>query len=451
MKRDPVPTRRTAVVVGASMAGLSAAAVLSSRFDEIVIVERDLLPGVPAVRRGVPQGRHAHALLAGGSGRLEGWFPGLTDELVADGARHVDIGHDVLWHQGGLRHRFPSGVRAPVASRELIEHHVRRRTLALPNVTLRTGVGGAGVTVSADGGTVTGLSLDDGTTLPSDLVVDASGRAARSLRWLSALGFEQPPTSIVHVDVAYATRMVRRDPSHDSWWTVAMVISGPPAGRLGVVIPVGDDRWMVTLCGVHGDHPPLDGPGFLDFARSLPSPELADVLEAGEALTEVTSHRIPSSQRRHPERMERVPAGLVLVGDSLCSFNPTYGQGMSTAALQAEALGRALDNVRTLDERFVRAYYRQAGKAIAPAWQLTTGADFTLPATTGPKPPGTDVVNRYMPSVLRAGQVSEDVARRFIEVTSLIRPPSALMTPRLIAKVLLANRRVATVPPVTVP
>src|SRR5439155_21282586 len=97
------------------------------------------------------------------------------------------------------------------------------------------------------------------------------------------------------------------------------------------------------LAGMHGDRPPTDDGGMLAFARSLPSPEIARVLEACTPLADVVTHRLPSNQRRHVERLGRVPGGLVLLGDSVCSFNPTYGQGMSTAALQAEALGGALD------------------------------------------------------------------------------------------------------------
>ncbi|MDP8937500.1 MAG: tryptophan 7-halogenase, partial [Actinomycetota bacterium] len=182
MSSNVRPPRLRAVVVGASLAGLSSVAVLADRFDEVVVVERDDLPSSPRERCGVPQGRHAHALLPCGLTRLEGWFPGLTGQLVSDGAAYLDAGKDVLWYQGGgLRRTFVSGVKGPVASRALIEHHVRRRALVLPNVTLRT-AGAVGATFSPDGGTVTGLELDDGTVIGADLIVDASGRPARSVR-----------------------------------------------------------------------------------------------------------------------------------------------------------------------------------------------------------------------------------------------------------------------------
>ena len=453
--------RSTAVVIGGSMAGLSAAAVLSPRFDSVVIVERDVVPDHPADRKGVPQGRHAHGLLPPGMIRLEGWFPGLIDELVAAGAPLLDIGNDALWFQGGYRRRFPTAIKGPLASRALLEFHVRRRTLALANVTLRAGAGAAGLLTDDEGTRVTGVALADGTELAADLVVDASGRQGRSLRWLEELGYDAPPTTEITIDVAYASRIYHRDPSRRPGFEFALVLAGPPTGRQGVAFPLEPDghtgppsrggRWIVTLAGLHGERPPSDDAGFLAFARSLPSPEIAELVESSVPLGDIVTHRLHSNQRRHVERMRRVPGGLVLLGDAVCSFNPTYGQGMTTATLQAEALGHALDRAGALDARFVKAFYKRAAKAITPAWQITTGADFALPATQGKKAPGTDLLNRYMPQVFKAAQVDEAVCLRVIEVTTLLRPPPALLTPAMLVKVFRAARRVPAPAPAPVP
>jgi 2-polyprenyl-6-methoxyphenol hydroxylase-like FAD-dependent oxidoreductase len=441
------PCRNTAVVIGASMAGLSAAAVLSSRFASVVVVERDVLPDDPDNRKGVPQGRHAHGLLPAGLSRLVDWFPGITEELLAAGATYADIGGDVVWFQGdGYRARFATGMAGPLASRPLLEHVVRRRTLALPNVSLRTGAGATGLITTDDRATVTGVSLQDGTSLAADLVVDASGRVGHSLRWLRELGYQPPPTTEIDIDVAYASRRVRLTGAAPDW-KFAISLGGPPSGRWGVAFPLESGDWIVTLTGLHGDRPPTDDPGFLAFARSLPSPEVAGVLESAVPTSPIVTHRLRSNQRRHVERMRDVPGGLVMLGDAVCSFNPTYGQGMSTATLQAEALSQALDRTTTTDARFVRAFYKRAAKAITPAWQLTTGADFALPGTIGHKPPGTDLMNRYMRHVLRASQVSENVAMRVIEVTTLLRPPPALLTPAMLVAVFRGSRRAARMAP----
>ena len=450
MSNRPSP-RSTAVVIGGSMAGLSAAAVLAPRFDAVIIVERDVVPDHPADRKGVPQGRHAHGLLPPGMIRLEGWFPGLVEELAVDGAPVLDIGRDALWYQDGYRLRFATGIKGPLASRALLEFHVRRRTLALPNVTLLSGAGVVGLLTDEEGTQVNGVHLADGTDLPADLVVDASGRQGRSLRWLEELGYDAPPTTEIAIDVAYASRIFQRDPSRQHGFEFALVLAGPPTGRQGVAFPLENGRWIITLAGMHGDRPPSDDAGFLAFAGSLPSPEIAELIESSAPLGPIVTHRLHSNQRRHVERMRRVPGGLVMLGDAVCSFNPTYGQGMTTATLQAEALGRTLDRVPTLDARFVKAFYKRAARVITPAWQLTTGADFALPATQGRKAPGTDLLNRYMPRVFRAAQVDEAVCRRVIEVTTLLRPPPALLTPAMVAKVFRASRQAPAPAPAAVP
>ena len=322
--------------------------------------------------------------------------------------------------------------------------------LALPNVTLRSGSGVVGLTTTPDNRTVTGVTLDDGTSVTADLVVDASGRAGRSIKWLADLGYEEPATSVVTIDMGYASRTFRRDSSDGRDPQLALVMAAPPTGRQGVVFPLEGDRWIVTLAGFHGDHPSRDPQEFLAFARTLPSQYVAHVIETCEPLTDIVTHRLPSNQRRHVERLRRVPGGLVLLGDAVCSFNPVYGQGMSTATLQAEALGQSLDSFPTLADRFVRSFYNRAAKAITPAWMLSTGADFALPQTTGPKAPGTDLINRYMVKVMKASQVSAEVSQRLLEVTCLLRPPQALLTPAMMVKVGRAVRR-ASVPVAVAP
>ena len=87
---------KRAIVIGASMGGLLAARVLADYYDEVTVVERDALPDGYEPRKGVPQGRHAHGLLARGREVLEQLFPGFTEEVVSQGATSGDIADKVL-------------------------------------------------------------------------------------------------------------------------------------------------------------------------------------------------------------------------------------------------------------------------------------------------------------------------------------------------------------------
>ena len=123
-----------AVVLGGSMAGLLAARVLADAFAEVVIVDRDKLTGVTTARRGVPQGRHMHGLLARGQQILDELFPGFTAEAIAAGIPTGDLG-ELRWFFNGLRLRPNStGLVCVSADRPVLESHVRARVAALPNV-----------------------------------------------------------------------------------------------------------------------------------------------------------------------------------------------------------------------------------------------------------------------------------------------------------------------------
>jgi len=432
-----------ALVLGASMAGLCAARVLAERFDAVGVLERDPLPQALLPRRGTPQVRHAHALLVAGAERLEGWFPGLAAELRADGALPLDRSRQIHWYQaGGLRRAPRPGGEdlGALCSRLLLEHHVRRRVSALPSVTLRQGVA-EGLLPAASGRAVCGVRLETGEEIPADLVVDATGRSACTVRWLETLGFEPPPRSEVRIDMGYATRILRPHPAGGPDWLIGVVVGEPPAARLGVAFALEGPRWMVTLAGFHGDHAPTDPDGWLAFARSLPDPAIAELVAACEPLTEVVTHRMRASQRRHVERLQDVAGGIVLLGDAVASFNPIYGQGMTSAALQAEALGVALDRCHELGPRFVRRYNRLAARVVETPWRMSVGADFALPQTSGPRPRGSALVGRYLGSAIRAAQHDAVVSRRLVDVGQLVRPPRALLAPAVALRVARAAWR----------
>lgn len=427
-----------AIVIGASMAGLATARVLSEHVDVVEIVERDELDDTFEPRRGVPQGRHAHAILAAGQQLLVSWFPGIDDELVDRGAAQLD-GLGAWWYQAGaFRTRFDIGTLALSASRPLLEGSVRRRVAAIPNVSIRDGVSVDGLSIAGD--RVVGVFVD-GRASRADLVVDCAGRRTRLLRDIVDAGFPTPPESVVHIDMAYGTKVLRRRPD-DLDGTFAIVAPTPPhENRFGVLIPIEDDRWILTLGGIHGDAPPTDDREFLEFAASLPTPVIADILARAESLTPVMSYRLPSSQRRHFERLTKLPRGYVTLGDAVCSFNPAYGQGMSSAALQADALDRVLERYDVDSHGMARAFYKRAAKVVDNPWTIAVGADFVHPATTGPKPPGTDLINRYIRKVILATHTSPRVAAQMMHVQNLLAPPQSLMSPAIMVRALRAARR----------
>ncbi|WP_405956761.1 FAD-dependent oxidoreductase [Streptomyces phaeochromogenes] len=429
----------TAIVIGAGIAGLVTARVLSEHVDRVTVLERDRLPQDAVTRRSIPQGRHAHVLLATGQQLLAGWFPGLVDELVRAGAVPLDA-KDLVWHQAGAhRVRSDLGFLTMSMSRPLLECTVRERLLrqrSNVSITDETAVDH----LILEGGRVAGVRTD-GTEHRADLVVDCTGRNTRFLDQLATAGFPAPEVSAIRIDTAYGTRTVRRRPD-DLDGTLALVVDDPARGhRMGMMVPVEGGRWIVTVGSLHGDVPPTEPAEYEDFARSLPSPEIADVLARAEALTPVLSHRMPTSRRRHVERLERTSPGFLVLGDAICSLNPLHWQGMSAAALQARALGQAVERHGPASPTLARDFYRRAARVVDVPWRIAAGADFADPRTSGSKPPGTGLVNRYLDKVFLACHTSVPVARQTLRVQNLLARPQSLMTPAMVIRVLLAARR----------
>jgi 2-polyprenyl-6-methoxyphenol hydroxylase-like FAD-dependent oxidoreductase len=421
-----------AVVLGGSIAGLLAARVLADTYPEVTVLDRDALaPGV-APRRGAPQGRHIHALLARGQLALEELFPGLTDELVAHGAPIGDMLGDARLLFGGHRlARAETGLTVVSVSRPLLEDRIRARVRAFGAVSIAPPCDVVGLRLSHDGRRVAGVRIlrraaaSAEETLDADLVVDATGRGSRTPKWLASLGFGRPEEEQVRVDVGYATRRYRL--SADGLNGDLACVHGPTADRPrgGALARLEGGSGMLTLFGMLGDHPPKDAAGFDGFARSLQFPDLYDVIRAAEPIDDPVGFRFPANVRRRYERMRRLPGGLLVVGDAICSFNPIYGQGMTVAALEAIALRDQLRPGTPSTQSVLRALAR----AIDAPWEFAIGADLSVPEIEGPRPLKRRLANQYMRRLQAAASRDPEVSRAFVRVTGLIDPPEALLRP----------------------
>ncbi|MET8661711.1 FAD-binding monooxygenase [Streptomyces griseus] len=439
------PVGRHAVVIGGSMGGLVAARALSDRFERVTVLDRDTLPDEPSNRRAVPHGGHAHALLIRGRQALERLFPGLGDELVEAGAVRFDPGQDLLFHQmGGLRARFNSGELGISLSRALLELSVRRRVVALPNVTLRDRTSAVGLRGSAAG--ITGVEVEGGEMLDTDLVVNATGRGGGGPDgWLEGLGCPAPEVDTVKIDVGYTTRIFHRKPGdlHEGGLLYLMSAIPPNDKRAAAAFAIEGNRWMVTLGGWHKAHAPVDPAGFEKFAAELPAGHVAELIGRAEPVDDGDARKFtfPAARRRYFERLRELPSGFVALGDAICSFNPLYGQGMTVAALEAIQLGRSLDHCGVASAAMARRYYRSAGKVIDTPWQMATGSDFAYPETDGPAPAGGTFINWYVKQSMLASQTSVEVHRVMLNMQHLLAPPTDILRPTTVIRSLLGARR----------
>lgn len=422
-------TRGHAVVVGASMAGLLAARVLAESFSQVTVLDRDALPAVARHRRGVPQDRHVHGLQPRGLQLLEELCSGLTAELVEAGA----VQGRMRFHLSGHLLAAAGSRRGLFASRPLIEHRVRARVMGLPAVTIAAGRAVTGLLV--DGGHVVGVRTGNG-PVAADLVVDATGRGSRTPFWLGGLGYPAPPQDRVEVGLRYATRTYRLPPGRLGDDVAVLTAATPAIPRSALLAPIEGGRYIVTASGMAPDPPPTDPIGFERFLTRLPDPDIAAVLADAEPSDDVVAFRFPASVRRRYERLRRFPPGLLVLGDGVCSFNPVYGQGMTVAALQAGVLR---DECTRNDPPDGRRYFRAIAALIDAPWLLAAGADLAHPHVSGPRGPRVRLLNRYLPHAHAAAAFDPALATAILRVTGLLDPPTALLRPDRLARVVLGR------------
>ena len=438
-----------AVVLGASMGGMLAARVLADFYQTVTVVERDVLPDDPTNRRGVPQGRHAHALLRRGGQIIDELFPGILNELVAAGAPVLDdgdlskiwmsIGGHQLTRVGTVRDQPAMTVYAP--SRPFLDCHVRRRLRAVPNVTILSGLDAAAMTSSADRNRVTGVRVvnrDSGAEqeLTADLVIDAMGRGAHTPNLLESLGYGRPVEEHIVMRTCYVSQPLRIPQGTVEQLVAVGAAPGRPTGMF--LLGYENDTWIFTVFGMVGHEPPGDLAGMVSFAQEYTPAHVLAAVRAAEPLGEVIRHRMPSSQWRRYDKMRRFPEGLLVCGDAICSFDPIYGQGMTVSALDAVALRDCLVRGR---HDLARRYFRAAAKSIGVAWRMGAGSDLAFPEVQGRRSLSMRASNRLADWVLTACESDAVVVEKFFRVNNFIDPPVRLMHPSFISRVAAVNLR----------
>lgn len=427
---------RHAVVVGGSMAGLLAAQVLSEQYDRVTVVDRDDLPQQPVDRRAVPQGRHAHSLLPHGQDCLEELLPGFGEELGAAGAvptkrieemRLVVGGHEIM--------RLATGTHSLYASRPLIETHIRQRVRATANVEVRDRCEAAGLTASPDAGRITGVHVvaRDGDappqTIEADLVLVATGRGARVPAWLEALGSARPVEERLQIDLRYASRHIRLPADGMLGDKMLLVTATPERPTALFVFPQEGGRYIMSTGGYGAaHHPPTDHAGLSAYAAAAAPEDLREVIREAEPTDDIVTQGFPAHVRRRYDLLDRLPEGLAVAGDAVCSFNPTYGQGMTVAAAEAVALRACLAEG---PEGLGRRHLAASAPAVEHAWRMATYSDLDLPQVVAERPPEVREMAEHMRRVRVGATHDPMVAGTLAGVMSMQAPYAALTAPAL--------------------
>lgn len=371
-----------AAVIGAGVAGLGAAAALSPHLHEVVVFDKDRLPTDLVGRKGVPQGEHIHILLEAGVRSLEELLPGIRGELVKAGSASIRAGTgQQLFAFGRWYPERDLGFDFLGQSRPLLEGVLRRRVAALPNVELRAGT--RVIRLALADGRVVGVVLADGEHEREEtfeLVVDATGVAGKFARVVlpKDLPIEQHVT-----DVYYSTVHFEKPPNRYGYKENILITSDNAGRRVGgSLIDVEMETWCVSLHGRSAEGQPGDMQEWLALAASLPDGRISDRIRGARPLGVPRAYRKATALFRRFDRIaERVPLGYLPAGDTIASYNPIFGQGMTVAFGHAVALHRALAHESDLST--LRALYLPAAARWSTrAWRNTTMHDLAYSAAS---------------------------------------------------------------------
>lgn len=440
-----------AVVIGGSLAGMSAAQVLTAAYDEVIVLDRDHFPTEVSFRSGVPQSKHAHALLERGERELEKLFPGFGAAMEAGGALRFDAGVALATLRApGWQDVGPNGHDSLWSSRDLLESTVRKLFLRETRAKVRQGVQALGLVGS--GGTkprATGVRFrtENGAEeeLLADLIVDASGRNTHADAWLRQLGVPPPATQRVDAKAGYASRFYKAPPRADRprsmWWHGLWVEWQPPAMPRGAVIfPIEGDRWLVTAAGIGDDRPPTDDEGFVKFLSTLASPAVAQAVALAEPISGVSGNRSMANVFRRYDTWQTPLAGFIALGDAACAFNPIYGQGMSCATASAGILAEALREAGPT-ARLPALFLKRQAKFLGSVWDLATGADFKWPTTEGARPNVPGPIGKYLDVAFECIHRDAELRRHIAPVFYLTGPFTLFFHPRFMAQVFAATAK----------
>lgn len=436
-----------AVVIGGSIAGLFTARVLSDYFDRVTIFEADSIPDQVTPRRRVPQGGHAHTLLAGGALVMQKFYPALHEDLIAAGAKYGDMTLMSRVHAAGRwKPQLSTGALGYFMSRPLLEDVVRKHTCAIKNVQLCSNESVSGYMSSADNCSVAGVVLEKSKKeVAADLVVDASGRCSITPNQLKQLGYGSPKNTSIGANIGYTTFELPAPENIHLESSAIYLLPNKATDTRGLsLFHIEGNRYIVTGAGAYKDYPPTDWVEFLEFAKGFSPQNIYEVIKNLQPLGPVRHFRYGESVRYHYEDMRRFPRGLIVVGDAVCSFNPLYSQGMTVAAKEAEYLAFCIEQCMARDttvDRLAPTFFKgAAAKIIDVSWNMVALLDLKNPQTKGKRPWRYNFAFWLYAKYRILANVDEEFGVAYSKVVHMMEPRESLMKLKYFWRAMLNHR-----------
>ncbi|MEQ9439760.1 MAG: hypothetical protein RIG62_11970 [Cyclobacteriaceae bacterium] len=425
--------KENAIIIGSSIAGLLAARVCADHFDQVIILEKDKISPEPAHRKGVPQDHQVHVLLSKGYEVIRQLFPGIIERLQDRGGITGDLGLLLKWYsQGGYRPQCETGLHTVMTSRPLLENTLRQMLLEKKQVSL---IDQARITgLLHEGNTVVGVQTEEGKYY-SNLLIDTRGIGSRLAPELEKMGYSAPEVEKVQVNVTYTSCVF---PRATDFYNVININSNPPHNsKSGTIQPIEDGKMIVIVNGRSRDAAPKDLSSFKEYTQALDSPLVYQHIRDLEPVSGLFTYRIPYVRWIHFERLSAFPEGILPLGDAICRLNPVYGQGMSSAAIQAEILDKMLRKRET--EPIWKPFFHEVAREIKTPWELTVAEDFKFPETEGVPPKTPALLAKYFTKLNRVMNGEPVIYKAFARVLNMVSPPTVLFYPNIVWRVIKAR------------
>ena len=439
--------RGTAVVIGGSIAGIAAAKVLSESFDRVIVLEKDGRHSRREGRPGAAQGWHLHHLLTAGQIELERIFPGIVDDMVREGAFKVDMADQYRIRLGGTwKKPGTSDIQIVCAGRPLLEWCVRRRLDDEPRIEFRYEAEVGDLVYDRGGNCVIGVAVDrDGEldVVPAEFVVDASGKNTRVPEFLEHLGIGAPEVEQDIINCFYST-MHHHVPPERQWQDKVMVICyayRPYEDTYAAQYYTDSSRTILStsLVAYNCYSPPRTAREFREFADQMPSPVVGENIDGLEPASPIYNFRYPNMLRLRYEKMRNLPRSLLVVGDAYTSADPVSGLGMTLALKEVREMQLLLAKYGSGHRDLPRRYYRKISRMADTAWFVIREQNLRfdwIKDVDRKRPFYFSALTWYMDRVIELVHDDLDTYREFLAVVHLVKPPSALMMPKVAGRVL---------------
>lgn len=438
-----------AIIIGGGIAGKLADRVLSDKFKEVIILEKDQKSMDPTPRKGARQGEHLHALLHAGQYGMEELFPGITEKFYSSGAIKINSTMDLSWyHHGGWKLRYDGGYTTTLQTRPHLEYHIEQYLEQIPNITSKYQVTVKNFLYQTDEYRINGVKIQ----LPNkkteqiyaDLIVDTSGATSLTSTWLHKKGITIPQEK-VEIGLTYVSQKFNLPENPKRDWKIKLIYPNPPQEKVGGTISkVEGDQYIVTMIGylnaISEKEIIKKDDGFLELAKKLPKLDIYHELLHATPLTNPSIYRVPQIKWKRIDKVKAFPSGLLLMGDTICRIDPVFGQGMSIAVLEALALQKILQEQKGSLQETITAFHNKVAKIIAPIWKMVITEDFRYPDIIGKKPIELKIQQWYAKQIYLLSTEKRDIYDHFIKVMNLVEPISFLMKPRILGSVLRLRR-----------